>query len=572
VRRIFGGRAGGGQSSFPLGPAGGSRPYDVCVAEQYDYIIVGAGSAGCVLAERLSADPGKQVLLLEAGGSDRHFLVSLPKGMARLVLNPAFAWHYPVEQPRLPGAPASEVWVRGRTLGGSSSINGMIYIRGQPQDYDEWEQRGARGWNWSVMRGAFNEIETNELGAGVERGTQGPVNVSPGKFRYPVAEALIQAGEQLGLQRREDFNSGEREGVGYYAHNIRNGRRQSASTVFLKPALHRPNLRVVTGMLAERVLFRNRRAYGVVCRAGAESVTWEARGEVILSAGSIESPKLLQLSGIGPPEVLRAAGVAVLQPSPDVGRRMRDHLGFSLPHRLRSTRGLNHRFFGPGLWLSLLQYALTRGGPLATGPFEIGAFVRTHAGSTRPDAQLYMSAFSFARSNDQFPVPLADVERTPGITMYGQLLHLTSEGSVSIRTPNAGDHPSIAPNWLSTTEDQASAVALLRYMRRYMAQPALQRYVGEELSPGANCSSDEDILRAFRISSMCGTHAVSSCRMGSDPGAVVDPDTRVNGVEGLRVVDCSIMPGLVSGNTNAPAMALAWQAAKLIRRSGGPGP
>jgi choline dehydrogenase len=519
---------------------------------QFDYIIVGAGSAGCVLAERLSADGRNSVLIIEAGGPDRSPLIAMPKGMARLVLDPAYAWHYPVDQPRVSGAPATEIWLRGKTLGGSSSINGMIYVRGQPEDYEEWGRLGATGWNWPVMQNAFKAVE-------------GPVYVQEGKFRYPVAEALIEAGQQMGLNRLEDLNLGDREGVGYYSHNIKHGRRQSAATVFLKPARQRPNVSVVTNARVERVMFDGRRAVGVLANCGGARLTYRCRREVILSAGTLESPKLLQLSGIGPAAQLSAVGIELVHDSPSVGRGMREHLGFSVPHRLVSVKGLNHRFRGLGLLGSLFQYYLTRSGPMATGPFEVGAFVRTNPDVTRPDAQLYMGAFSFARSEGQFPVPLASVEDVPGITAYGQLLRLTSQGEVRVRSADPSAPPVITPNWLATEEDQRSAIALVRYMRRYMRQPALQAYVGEELVPGRQCETDEDILNAFRIGSLCGTHAVATCRMGSDAGAVVNPRLQVNGVEHLRVVDCSVMPGLISGNTNAPAMALAWRAAELIR-------
>jgi choline dehydrogenase-like flavoprotein len=531
----------------------------------FDYILIGAGSSGCVLAERLSRDSAIRVLLLEAGGEDKSPLIHMPKGMGKLVLDPGYAWHYPVEQPREAGMAATEMWVRGKVLGGSSSINGMIYIRGQPEDYDHWESLGATGWNWSAMRAAFDAIEdhgADDLHAR-EPGS-GPLHISRGRFRYPLAEALIAAGQQMGLRRNDGFNGAVQEGVGYYSHNIRRGRRQSAAVAFLRPAMQRRNLTVVTHYEVERLLLFGRRVTGVTGLRRGLRVDFECGREVIVCAGTLNSPKILQLSGIGAAADLKSLGVDVVCDSPDVGRRMREHLGFAMPYRLKRAAGNNRRFYGAGLMASALQYAVTRGGPLATGPFEVGAFVRMTTAASRPDAQLYMGAFTFARGDDNFPVPLADVERLPGLTIYGQLLRLSSEGHITIRSRAAADPPRITPNWLTSAEDCTAAISMVRYMRRYMSQTAIAPHLGEELVPGAGCADDEAILKIFRRLSLCGTHAVATCRMGGDRGSVVDPELRVRGIEGLRVADCSVMPAPVSGNTNAAAMALGWRAAELI--------
>lgn len=528
-------------------------------AEQFDYIIVGAGSAGCVLAARLSENAQRGVLLVESGPADTSPLIAMPMGIGKLNTpgNPHY-WHYSASQG---GNRGEEPWVKGRVLGGSSSINGMVYVRGAAADYDAWEAAGCTGWGWSTMRRCFTALEDHELGAAEDRGVGGPLKVTMGRPPGPLGRAVLAAATQAGTPTVEDMNGPQATRDGGFARQprtISGGRRFSAASAFLKPARHRRNLSVRTDTDVVALVFEGRRVAGVRVRDAQGERTIAARREVILAAGAIQSPKMLQLAGIGPGALLTNLGIPVRVDARDVGRNLREHRTISVSYRL--TRGGHNAWLrGPGLYASALRYFLLRRGVLTNSTFDLGGFVRTMPGLDRPDGQIGVGLFSFGA---------AGVSEHPGMTMFGYFMRPESQGRIEIRSADPDHAPFIDANYLATEADRAHTVSLMRAIRRIGAQPALAPYVAAEVLPGSDVVSDDALIEASFTYGTTGFHVAGTCRMGTDTAAVLDPELRVRGVEGLRVVDTSIMPELVSGNTNAPAMAIAWRASELIMAAG----
>lgn len=525
----------------------------------FDYVIVGAGSAGCVVANRLSEDPNVTVAIIEAGPEDRHPAIHMPRGFPKVYQQPELLWRYDAKVGG--GSNRDELWIRGRTLGGSSSVNGMVYVRGQPEDYDGWNAMGLTEWGWPQMLAAYKAMENHVLGEDDMRGAGGPLDISIYPGRHPLVEAFIEAAGELGVPRREDINRGSEEGVGYYSRTIHRGRRNSSATAFLKPARNRRNLTVITGMTVEQLAFDGLRCTGVSGRRNGQDATIEGR-EIIVCAGVLNSPLLLQRSGIGPAPLLQRLGIPVVADRREVGRNLRDHRGVAGVQLRVDRDSLNRQFSGVNLVLNVLRQQLFGTGPLADCSFEGGAFIRTRPGLDRPDAQLLMGAFSVDGSKSFTETVL---EEGHGMMIGGYVLRPYSAGSIELTSLDPFSKPLIDANVLGDPRDHAPALDLFRFARRFANTRALQRYGAVETVPGIDFADDDEFLAYIRQTSQPGIHATGTCRMGTDDDAVLDGRLRVKGVEGLRVVDCSAMPTQVSGNTNGPAMAFGYHAASLIK-------
>lgn len=527
------------------------------MADQFDYIVVGAGSSGCVLANRLSANGRHKVLLLEAGPKDNYLWIHIPIGYGKTMFHKAYNWGFYTD-PEANMKDRRIYWPRGRGLGGSSSINGLIFVRGQREDYDHWAQLGNAGWDWDSVLPYFIKSEHNSRGASKTHGGDGPLWSSDIVEKDELMEAIIRGANELGVAKTDDFNSGDQEGVGYYQLFTHNGWRISSAVAYLKPARGRSNLRIETDAQATGLVLEGTRATGVKYLQNGVLREAHAAREVILSAGSLQSPQLLQLSGIGPAKLLQSHGVNVVHDLPGVGQNLQDHLQFRLMYRVSKPITTNDDLRTlAGQARIGLKWLIKGTGPLGIGINQGGLFTRVLPGSQTPDIQFHFATLSAEQAGGK-------PHDWPGCTFSVCQLRPESRGAVNIQSTDPLQPPSMRPNYLTAETDRICAIESIKYARKLAATDALRPYIASEYKPGAGVNSDDEILDFARGNGATIFHPTGTCKMGSDSMAVTDARLRVHGIDGLRVVDCSIMPTLVSGNTHAPAVMIAEKAADMI--------
>lgn len=524
---------------------------------EFDYVIVGGGTAACILANRLSEDGRHTVLMLEAGGEPRSMWISIPAGFTKLLNDPVYNWRFETK-PEGSVLGRTIAIPRGKGLGGSSLINGMIYVHGQSQDYDHWAQIGATGWSGNDVAPYFKKLETYIPG-GPTRGKQGPMQIDQVAERYPIAAAMIEAAREDGQPVIDDYNSGEQEGFGYYQVAQKGGRRWSVYDGYLKPALGRSNLSVKTHAHVLKVNVQNGRCTSVTYRHHGKEVTVKARREVVMAAGAIQTPQILELSGIGNPDLLQAHGIKVVLAARRVGENYIDHFATRMNWRVRNTNTLNELAQGWRVGLAAMKYFLTHQGILTLGTGLVHGFVRTRPEVTTPDAQYFFMHASYANA------AIRKLDNLPGMTIGVTGMRPTSQGSIHIQSGDPMQGPAIRPNFLDTPEDRQTLIDAMKLARRIVSRPAMKRYIDHEMSPGDRVVTDDEWLHFARENGQTIYHPIGTCRMGSDKDAVVDVRLRFKGLEGLRIVDASVMPAMVSGNTQAAVMMVAERGADLIR-------